>query len=82
MKPLAALLALVELLPGPVRACAVCFTRTSDNTKLIRGLIWGGAVLVGSVFCLVGAIVAALARIERDRAAREAALPSVRPSLP
>lgn len=67
MKPAAALL----LLPSPLKACAVCFGQT-DNAGLVSGLTWGIVVLLGATFLLIGWLVAAVWRIEKDREAREA----------
>jgi hypothetical protein len=68
-----ALLLLHSAFNGPARACAVCFGK-SDQVGLVTGITIGIFTLMGLTFAMIGGIFMTVRRIERARAAAEAAL--------
>jgi len=59
-----------SLLPAPASACALCFG-AADNHAVISGFLWGGAMLLGTTFGILGALLYAVVRIERWRTEHE-----------
>ena len=73
-----ALLAGALLLPSSASACAVCFG-AGDNPNLVRAITLGIVVLLGAVFSVLTALVAAVWRIEKRRSlAQQAAMSPLR----
>lgn len=69
---IAALAALLPLLPGSAAACAVCFGGAAAGKGLIDGFWWGIILLLTITMSLVGAIGWLLYKVEKDRIAHEA----------
>lgn len=72
MRTAAVAAALGAWFPAPARACAVCFGK-NDNPGLVSGLTWGIVILAGAAFLSLGAIVAAVVRMEKRKAEAEQA---------
>lgn len=62
--------ALAALLPQAASACAVCF---GSNEALASGLNWGIGILLSFTCLTVGGITWAVVKVEKSRAAAEAA---------
>lgn len=65
---------LLSARPPLAQACAVCFGK-SGQEGLASGLFWGISILLAFTFCILGGLAAAVIRIEKSRAAADAAKP-------
>ncbi len=62
-----ALAACLLALPAAASACPVCFGKSVDSAGFFQGLTIGIIVLIGFTFAILGALTAAVIRIERSR---------------
>lgn len=63
---------LLQHAQAPLWACTVCFG-ANDNGQLSRAFFFGGVILLTCTFALLGGLVYAIVRLEKERTARDRA---------
>ena len=61
---------LLQYAQTPLWACAVCFG-ANDNGQLSKAFFFGGVILLTCTFGMLGGLVYAIMRLERERTARD-----------
>lgn len=61
---------LLQYAQASLWACTVCFG-ANDNGQLSKAFFWGGVILLTCTFGMLGGLIYAIVRLEKERSARD-----------